>query len=181
MTLIIQRFENELSETRLKDIERICFAMGLFDMKSDTLCKNILEEVRTRITEIARHPKCFASCLHYLSMCGYTSNELISSVLDRSFIKEAYGQNWLSVGREIFCLDAYTQINLKETYEGNRLSDSNRKIMAKYRSHFVPERGQKYKMSLADKLLLEVQETTESCYGKCVFLQALPHFEKHGK
>lgn len=170
---------------RLKDMERISFALSLFDFKSDTgieheLSRYFLTEVKNRVTEIMKYPRCFPSCLHYLSMRGYADAELISSVLDEQFLKLAYGRN-ATLGREVFSLDAYTQISMDGRYAGNRLADKRRRTMGKILCHYIPVRNGEFKTSATDKILLEIKETVDDVYGHCHLAHVLPHFDRPGK
>lgn len=97
LEMILKKYDEKLKEARLKDIERIAFIMGLFDIKTKSgveksLLKKINEELKIRIQEIMRHPKCLASTAHYLSVCGVYDPELISSALNEEFVKYAYGE-----------------------------------------------------------------------------------------
>lgn len=97
MECIVQKFNTNIKETRLKDIERIAFALGLFDFKTETgsekeFLQNILAELKLRIDEIMKYPKCFAGTLHYLTFKGVYDEEMISSVLKEDFINFAYGE-----------------------------------------------------------------------------------------
>lgn len=94
---IVEKFQVNLKNARLKDIERITFAIGLYDFKSKSgvekkLLKNIVEELKLRVSENVQHPKCFAAVTHYLSICGEPEVEFIKSVLKEDFIKFAYGK-----------------------------------------------------------------------------------------
>lgn len=94
---IIQRFNEHLKDTRLKDIERIALILGLFDFKTKSgveneLCEKIFEELKLRVKEIVQHPKCLAACAHYLTIKGLYDVEIIKSILNEDFIEFAYGQ-----------------------------------------------------------------------------------------
>lgn len=93
---IVLRFNRDLKKTRLKDIERISFALGLFNFKTDSgaekeLLWNIVGELKSRVKEIMMYPKCLAANAHYLSVCGIHDVEIIKSVLKEEFISFAYG------------------------------------------------------------------------------------------
>lgn len=181
-TAIIERFNNEIHRTRLKDMERISFVIGLYDFETESgierkLCAKILAELKVRIPEITSYPRCFTSCLHYLSMKGFVDEELISSVLNDDFLKLAYGKNPL-LGREIFCLDAHTRINMKDTYTGAQLSVKQRQRMGQHLTHYLPDRSGKFRLSATDKFLLEINESIKVTYKHCYMYHALPHHER---
>lgn len=94
---IVRRFNQDIKQVRLKDIERISFVLGLFDFKTKSgiereLLGKIIEELKLRIDEILNHPRCFPSTAHYLSLCGFHDEEIIKSILKEDFITFAYGK-----------------------------------------------------------------------------------------
>jgi hypothetical protein len=76
------------------------------------------------------------------------------------------------------CLDSFTKINLKDSYNGTQLTERIRKGIATYSSHYIPYSGQPHKLTHADKLMLDVHELAGQMFGKNIITQALPHFEK---
>ena len=93
---IVVRINQDLKASRLKDIERITFAMGLFDFKTESgvekeLLQNIIKELKHRVDEIMLYPKCLGANAHYLSMLGVYDIDIIRSVLKEDFINFAYG------------------------------------------------------------------------------------------
>ncbi|XP_055844605.1 uncharacterized protein LOC129910997 [Episyrphus balteatus] len=180
--LILKRFLREMDSTRLKDMERICHVISLFNFKSPNglekeLCEKIMDRVKGNVEECVRYPRCFSNLVHFLTLCGFHDEELISSVLDVKFIKHAYDTN-IRLGREIFCLDAFVKINLKDTYKGNQLPDKYRKTMGRLMTHYIPERNPKFKLSTTDRILLEIKEATDSLMRTSTFKHVLPHFER---
>lgn len=176
---IVNKFLTVCSTARLKDMERMAFIIGLFDLKMDSntqleLCKNILDEIPKRINEIMRHPRCLAACMHYLSLSGFSSNEIISNVLDPKFIEATYGKNMI-LCRDIFHLDAYTRINLRSSYEGNQLTLKQRKILAG-----IFQNSQiKYRKSATTRLSENITQKSKEVYNTTMSLFLLPHFERN--
>ncbi|XP_055912062.1 uncharacterized protein LOC129946061 [Eupeodes corollae] len=180
--LIVKRFLRELDSTRLKDMERICHVISLYNFKSSDgseleLCSKIIQKVKENVDECVRYPRCFSNLVHYLTLCGFHDEELISSVLDVKFIKHAYDTN-IRLGRELFCLDGFAKINLKDTYKGNQLPDKYRKTMGRLMTHYVPQRNSKFKLSTTDRILLEIKEATDGLMKTSTFKHILPHFER---
>lgn len=96
LNIIVHKFNENLKATRLKDIERIAFILGLYDFKSENnvekeLCMKIIEELKLRVKEIVNHPKCLAACAHYLTISGVYDVDMIKSILNEDFISFAYG------------------------------------------------------------------------------------------
>lgn len=179
---IVERFCREIKEARLKDMERISFLIGLYDFETESgiemeLCRRIVDELKERVPEIVRHPRVFVSCLSYLTQKGVADAELISSVLEPNFLAITYGKNVL-LGREVFALDGYVQINMKDTYTGNRLPDKKRAQMGKLLTHYLPSRDGKYKLAATDTFLLEIKEAVQKVVEHCHMAHALPHFDR---
>lgn len=94
---IVKRYNKDIKQVRLKDIERVAFALGLFDFKTQSgieqeLLSKIIDELKSRVDEVVLHPKCMAACAHYLTMSGVYDVDIIKSVLSEKFINFAYGE-----------------------------------------------------------------------------------------
>uniref|UniRef100_W8BT31 FAST kinase domain-containing protein 5 n=1 Tax=Ceratitis capitata TaxID=7213 RepID=W8BT31_CERCA len=183
LELVLQRFNDEIENARLKDMERICLAISVFNYRSPTgveqeLCAKIMKLLETKVDEILKYPRCFVCCLHYLTLCGYHNEEMLTSVLDARFIAHAYGNNKI-FGRELFNLDSFVKINLKNTgYAGNQLPEKMRRTMGKLLTQYIPERNQKFRLNHTDRILLEIKETLGCILRPNTFKHILPHFER---
>jgi hypothetical protein len=98
MNEIVQRFVNEIQSSRLKDLERLAFALSLYDYEHKTepsIYKLIAKELcrSERAQEIEQYPRCLSCCLHYLSLQKIYLKEEISKVLDKNFIHSVYGMS----------------------------------------------------------------------------------------
>lgn len=183
---IIKRFIVEIKMARLKDMERISFIISLYDYENQSrdaeiLCSKILEELPLRIEENTKYPRCLAACLHYLTLKGFTNKDILDTVLSEKFIHFAYGKHYKLLGRELFSLDSYSKINLKDSYEGSQLNAKMIRSLAKFTVHYIPERSDKYKITQADALLLDVKEAFEDLYQHATLIHILPHYERPGK
>lgn len=94
---IARRFNKDIKEMRLKDIERFTFVLGLYDFKSKSGIERefrlkVIDELKLRVEEILDHPRCLPSTVHFLSQCDVYDVDIISSVLNEDFIKLAYGK-----------------------------------------------------------------------------------------
>lgn len=183
LELVLQRFNQDIENARLKDMERICLAISVFNYRSPTgveqeLCAKILSLLETKVDEILKYPRCFVACLYYLTLCGHYNEEMITSVLDKRFVDLAYGKN-MTIGREIFNLDSFVKINLKASnYEGNELPEKRRRSMGKMLTQYIPERNQKFRLHKTDRILLEIKEALERILRPNTLKHILPHFER---
>lgn len=84
----------------------------------------------------------------------------------------------MKIGREIICLDSYARINLKSSYKGILLPDKMRKSISKFSTAYVPYRGQPYKLTHADNLMLDMKEFYEEKFGANTLTHILPHFQR---
>lgn len=180
--LVIKRFLIDVDSARIKDMERICHVISLYDFKTEAgieidLMKHIIEVSKTRTKEILKHPKCFPRLLHYLSIKGIYEEELISSVFDVDFVKHAYGTNLL-VGRELFSLNTFVKVNLKDSYKGRYLRDKWIATMGKGMTRYIPERGTQYKLAHTDNVLLEMKEAAQDLYKIVTLKHILPNHER---
>lgn len=182
----LQRFAAApIAEIRLKDMERVAFVIGVFNYSSpsavsDVLSERFLGELKQRVPEIMRYPRCLPMCLQFLSWRGWADAELIEQTLSEEYCKVAYGRN-VMLGRELFGLDSYTKIELRGTYKGAGLAEKRRRQMGISLVHYIPARESGHKLSATDRILLEMQEAVEREYGACRLAHVLPHYDRPGK
>lgn len=95
----------------------------------------------------------------------------------RNYLNLTTGKNHFSIGREVLCLDSFVKINLKDIYNGPTLSAKMRRNITKFQSCYIPCRKQKWKLTLSDKLTLEMKEEIDSHYGESKLTHVLPHYQ----
>lgn len=78
----------------------------------------------------------------------------------------------------MLCLDGFVRINLRSTYDGPKLSEKKRATIAKFLTHYIPYRGQKYKLTNADVMLLDMKEFMERQFGVNTLHHIIPHFQR---
>jgi hypothetical protein len=77
----------------------------------------------------------------------------------------------------MLCLDSYVKINLKGIYDGPVLSDKMRINITRFTSYHIPQRIQKWKLTMMDKLTLDFKEELESTYGAVKVTHILPQYQ----
>lgn len=97
MENIVKRFTENIKEVRLKDIERLTLAIGLFNFKcrdgsEQILLEKVVEEMKLRVNEYGQHPKCLSSCAHYLTLSGVYDVDIIKSILSEKYVRFTYGE-----------------------------------------------------------------------------------------
>lgn len=181
---IVRRFSDNVTSLRAKDFERITLVIGLFDFESESkiesrLCANILNQLNTQQDRNNDFPRCFSLCLSYLAMKGYHDERLISEALSEPYLQQAYGKP-ANHSLELFVLDSYAKINLKNSYKGNALTAESLQCRGRNLKKLVPSR--RGKLTHTDSLLLELKEALDGAgFSHCYFGYALPHFDRPGK
>ncbi|KAH8356600.1 hypothetical protein KR200_009184 [Drosophila serrata] len=178
---ILQRFERELESARLKDVERICLVMALFNVNSSSgvetrLAKRLPDLLRQRLDEILRHPRCFTNCLQFLTMRGIHDMELLGVALSPRFLQHAYRTGL--PGREYFHLDAFARLLGPEVYQGPLLSDRQLQQMGRLYTQYIPERDGRFRLNSTDRILLEIREAASLLHRHLSFKHVLPHYER---
>lgn len=180
---ILLRFENELDVARLKDLERICLVIGLFNLTTPSgverrLVERLPQLLRSRVDEILRYPRCYTNCLQFISMRGIHDTELLGVALEPRFVRHTYRSGL--PGREYFHLDSLAQLLAgSQLYAGPFLTERQRQHMGKMYTQYIPDRSSRFKLNNTDRILLEVRDGVGSLLRTTVGLKhVLPHYER---
>lgn len=179
---IIERFTKDIKLLRLKDMERIAFIIGHFNMtiedrKDLTLLKSIVDELPNRIQEITHYPKSYLSLLNFMTLKEIYSEPLITAAFEKRFLLMTYGRNVAGAGREIISLDAFLRINLKNTnYAGNYFPQKPFKVVAKLTQDYVP--STEYRLTKSDRMLLEIKGAFQTRHQFAHIIHLLPHYQR---
>ncbi|XP_055632170.1 uncharacterized protein LOC129772247 [Toxorhynchites rutilus septentrionalis] len=180
---VIERFIKDIKLLRLKDMERIAFAIAQNNMthtdnRDITLLSAILDEMPSRIDEITTYPKSYLTLLHFLTLKDVYREELITAAFEPRFLHMTYGRNVASAGREVISLDGYLRINLRDggKYSGNYFPEKQFKIIAKMTQDYIPSR--EYRLSKSDRMLLEILETLQKRHKFAHITHLLPHYQR---
>ncbi|ALC48813.1 CG2124 [Drosophila busckii] len=178
---VLLRFERELPQARLKDLERICLVIALFNLRTangveQRLLELMPQALRERMDEILRYPRCYTTCLQFLSMRDIYDTELLSVALEPRFLRHTYRSGM--PGREYFHLDSLAQL-LGESYTGPRLTERQRQQMGKLYTQYLPESDGRYKLNNTDRILVELRDSVSSLLRFPVhFKHILPQYER---
>ncbi|XP_071532074.1 FAST kinase domain-containing protein 5, mitochondrial [Panulirus ornatus] len=182
---IAAKFANDIKTLRLKDIERITFALMLYNYVPPSrpdIFNQIAEELRQpeRILEINHYPKCFVSCVVYLMTMGLLPQDLISAALQPSMLSLLnMNRNYSSMGREVNELDWALEIEGPVNYRGYRLDSTMRMQLTKQYLGNLPL-GPVKSLTHQERLLLEVKDKLAAMLGGLHFITAthvLPHIQ----
>ncbi|XP_014615468.1 PREDICTED: uncharacterized protein LOC106793218 [Polistes canadensis] len=128
MDVIITRFYNEIKNARLKDIEKLTFALSTFSIDTtNPIYNKIIEELTCRLSddkkEIFRYPWMFISIMRYLAVLNIYPLHLIKLALDPSYINLRCKGNIYLIGWEYSILEYCIKVDRPE-YTGPFLSES---------------------------------------------------------
>lgn len=175
LEIVIHRLINNEHYLRIKDLERICFILSLFDFATPSkieneLCHNILRHLLT--LEKTMYRDSIIRCIYYLSLKGIYDTELINWALDPNNLHITYG-DCHQYERQVLKIDSFTKINLANTYKGNQLSDKECQILTEKLSGNAKQHQNNAFMQQVKMVLGEMKI-------KYKVANALPHFEKPG-
>ncbi|XP_050292932.1 FAST kinase domain-containing protein 5, mitochondrial isoform X2 [Anthonomus grandis grandis] len=164
-----QKLVEDMSNARLKDIERILNVLTMFTYDPQTkpdIFQKAFEELHkdSRIGEFNQHPRCLPAALNYLSLRGLYSYELMNRVLDYDFIINNFGKFPKLLPRQLFCLDCAIDVECPD-YKGNRLRPEIRYKAAKWQTEWPPSHDQWKKISPKDQFFLDALDSVKKVVG----------------
>lgn len=181
-----------ISEIRLKDIERMCMTLQMFKIPkefpgiSDDIYKLIGEEIARpeRRSEIDNYASSFTCLLHFLSVSGYFNYDLINFALGHKFLSNVYMPSVKNSGFEILSLDVSLEVECPD-YVGARLSGKGRRHLAIEMSqnpcYYFDFPISVDKGARSDKILKKIAVAVTKCVGpdwkqKIYIGHAIPNF-----
>ncbi|XP_043278377.1 FAST kinase domain-containing protein 5, mitochondrial isoform X2 [Venturia canescens] len=156
MNAVIKKFEENIDEARIKDLERLTWALGIFAYERDTPIYNkIIESLRDpkRELELTLYPKTLPTILSHFSFANIFPIDLIKRVFDPEFLKRVYGNNAFRIGRDFFSLEMNIKIDLPE-YDGPFLMPTLLEFLAK--RYVLDKMNSSPKSTYSDKFTREV-------------------------
>lgn len=128
MDVIITRFYNEIKNARLKDIEKLTFALSVFSIDTtNPIYNKIVEELTYRLSddkkEIFKYPWMFVSIMRYLAYLNIYPLHLIKLALDPSYVNLRCKGDIYLIGWEYSILEYCLKVDRPE-YTGPFLPDS---------------------------------------------------------
>lgn len=126
LEIITIRSISDIRGLRLKDMERLLFALNFFNFKSTSgieiklFVKALNELLFKRHVEISEHPQFLAKCLHHLAYNGIHIFNLGSKMLKMSN-SEADSGKMNETAHEILLLDSLAELNSNQ-FNGPQLT-----------------------------------------------------------
>lgn len=177
--------KTNLSDFTLKSLEQLCFLYIRSTIQPDfteahDVCRMILEDIPKRITEISIAPRRLVPLLYCLAILGHHNVEIIDNALRKEFIDTtwAYYKNYPP---ELFGLDTFVKVNLRDTYTGNRLENKHARALINTVMGYIPDRNGPYKIRGSDLMLIDMADIVGEMYKYYYMGHALPSTAYAGK
>ncbi|XP_013175465.1 PREDICTED: uncharacterized protein LOC106123599 isoform X2 [Papilio xuthus] len=164
---ISNRVTDAISETRLKDLERLALTFGTFNYTpSKDFLHNVIAELKKPEREVERniYGRSFVCCIAYLGLLGIYPEELIKFVFDPIFLQKTYGKHSITYGREILTLHNTAKIFCKDS-NIKLLSDKEAIILAKKYTDYVPSENYKKQYNVSERMFLDVLNILKGARG----------------
>lgn len=185
LEIIVNRLMREVSLIRLKDLERITFALNIFAFKTKSgIEQRLFEAIQAELEsnrddEIAEFPRLLAQCVRYLAYAGIHSNRLIGQVLEPTNLCTVYG-DVKNYDNDIALLDCYARINLKRSYRGPLLTDQQCSQLKRKFCAPNPMAAGSRRLNNTDELSMDIWNCLKRLYGHCDWALALPYYYRPG-
>lgn len=158
-----------ISQTRLKDMERLVLTYGTFNFIPKTnkcLFTEVIKELQKpeRDVEIIKYGRSFACCISYLGLLGIYPVDLISKALSAEFLEKTFGSQCFAYSYSILALHNFAEL-FYPTQEMNRLSKKSAIILAKKYTDFVPREDYKKQYNVTERMMLDVMNILKTSRG----------------
>lgn len=182
--ILLHRACDNMEEFTVLDMEALCLALSNFAYKSESgierqFFEKTLAELPKRTFQIMKSPKKFISLVYSLAVNGFYDLELIHNALRQDFLKEIYMHERYYTP-DLFGLDAFTRINLKDSYKGSQLHEKCQKVITKVLTAYMPSEDGKFKVTGADTMTLKIGDIIKSQHKHFHIAHTLPHFPNAG-
>ncbi|CAK1578318.1 unnamed protein product [Parnassius mnemosyne] len=168
LNAIADMVSTSMSQTRLKDLERLALTFGTFNFKpqSEDFISIMLHELRKpeRESEINLHGRSFACCIAYLGLLALYPKDLMYKALHPAFLEKTYGKHCIAYGREILTLNNTAKIFCKDS-KISQLTDKELIIMAKKYTDYVPDENYVKQYNVTERMFLDVLNILREARG----------------
>lgn len=183
---IFRRFTSNVDSLRLKDMERISLVLSQSDFKSSKrieqkMCQTFFPKLQNiwDITNIS-HREMLIKCVCYMLMVDAYDMNVLKLVLDPKLLFNTFGHSVDNYVREVFFIDSYVKINLRNVYKGPKLNDQQCKMLAtRFSKDYTNESS--VKRTHYDKNFTNVLYIVESTYPNFEVAVTQPHYAKPGE
>lgn len=185
---IAETVSQSMSQTRIKDLERLVLTYGTFNLIPQTkecFFTKVMDELRKpeRQKEIATHGRSFACCIAYLALLGIYPVDLINKVLSKEFLDQAYGKYCYNYGREVLLLNNVTEIFCSDA-KVDHLKDKILQILAKKYTDYIPSEDFAKQYNVTERMVLDIMKVLKGSRGGNEYVvgeHILPHHQRGGR
>lgn len=178
---------NNISNARMKDLERLTFAFGTFNFIPQTtppFFESVLNELRNpeRSKEIDKYGRSFASCVAYMSFVGIYPLDLINRILDEKFLNQFYKKGIYTYGREILTVHNIVEIFFNDK-DVNRLNSKTVSILAKKYTDYVPNEKYQKHFNISEQMMIDVIQNLKKSRGDDYVIadHIICHYQRGGR
>lgn len=173
------KHSEELSNLSMPDLEYLSRILTLYRIPNHSnsdVIKNVgsllLEEVKTRLDCVAQRGayENFANIIRNLTNVNIYDLELIDNFLRPDYIRRIHKKS-KQLDIQMYEIDGYTRINLKDIYKGNRLDDACLERVC-FLIDWIPNRN-KYKKS--HQFMYAIEDVMRKLFAHCQFAHAIPY------
>lgn len=168
----------DINELSLKDFEQTCFLYIKYGIQPDfveahNLCRRFLEQIPRRSDDIITSARRLIPLLYCLAILGHYDVQLINNALRKDFLAAVH-PHYSMYPVEVYGLDAFVKINLRDTYTGNRLEGKEAMSVVKAVMSYIPEKNGKFKVRGTDVMLLDLNDVVRELHQHCYMGHAIP-------
>ncbi|OWR44429.1 hypothetical protein KGM_215972 [Danaus plexippus plexippus] len=181
---IAKRVIKSISETRIKDLERLVLTYGTFNHIPETeenFFGKVIEELRKpeRNEEILKYGRSFSACVAFLGLLQIFPVDLIKRVLSREFLNNTYGGNFYSYGREILTIHDIAKLFIED--EVSVLTDKQVIALAKKYTDYVPCETYQKQYNITERMFLDIKRVLQEDRGGKDYVtgfHVIPHHQR---
>lgn len=183
MELVYQRcleHPDELNNLSMPDLEYLSRILSMYKSRShanDDVIKNVgfllLEELKDRLDCVAQRGvyQNFVNIIRNLTNINIYDVELIDNLFRPDYIKRIH-KNSKQLDMQMYEIDGFTRINLKDIYKGNRLEDAHLQRMC-FLIDWIPDRN-KYKKK-SHEFVYTIEDVVRNLFEHCRFVHVIPY------
>lgn len=177
-------YPEELQDLSMPDMEYLSRILYLSNHGDNELLKKVgtllLDEIINNRLEIVAQRgiyRNFSNIIRNLTMIDVYNLELLDNILSPEYIKLIFKKS-KQLEMQIYEIDGYCRINLRDIYKGNLLSKSYLDKLC-FLIEWIPNRVNKY--AKAHEFAYNIEDVAKKLFTYCQYAHAIPHRRHAGK
>lgn len=174
----------ELQELSMPDMEYLSRILSMSNHGDNELLKRVgtllLDEIiNNRLETVAQKGifRNFSNIIRNLTMIDVYNLELLENILSPEYIKLIF-KNSKQLEMQMYEIDGYCRINLRDIYKGNLLSKSYLDKLC-FLINWIPDRVNKY--SKSHEFAYSIEDVAKELFTHCQYAHAIPQRRHAGK